>query len=78
MLARMQTVEALYEAGVLRPTAPLTLLPGERVRLIVVRHPDPRRWDLERLRTTAGDEDGRLAERGLADWAAALEEQDRP
>jgi predicted DNA-binding antitoxin AbrB/MazE fold protein len=40
---------ARYEDGLLKPEKPLTLAPGERVALIVVRHPDPKRWDLERL-----------------------------
>jgi len=78
MLVAMQTVEARYEAGILRPISPLTLLPGEQVRLIVVRRPDPHRWDLARLRDVADVEDRGLAELGLAEWADDLEAQDHP
>jgi hypothetical protein len=38
-------IEARYEEGLLKPEKPLALAPGERVALIVLRHPDPRRWD---------------------------------
>jgi hypothetical protein len=51
---------------------PLSLTPGKRVALIVVRHPDPRRWDLERLAKSTGEEDRDLTEQGLAEWADAL------
>ena len=68
----MRFIEARYEEGLLRPEAPLTLTPGERVALIVVRHPDPRRWDLARLGKIGTDEDRKLAEQGLAEWADAL------
>jgi predicted DNA-binding antitoxin AbrB/MazE fold protein len=50
----MRFIEARYEKGLLKPEAPLALTPGERVALIVVRHPDPRRWDLERLAKSLG------------------------
>jgi predicted DNA-binding antitoxin AbrB/MazE fold protein len=45
----MRVIEARYEEGLLRLETPLALTPGELVTLIVVRHPDPRRWNLERL-----------------------------
>ena len=73
----MRDIEARYEEGLLKPETPLPLSPGERVALIVVRHPDPRRWDLERLAKSAGQEDRELAEQGLADWADALDREDR-
>jgi predicted DNA-binding antitoxin AbrB/MazE fold protein len=73
----MKLVEALYEKGLLRPTKPLPLRPGERVKLIVVRQPDPKRWNLERLRKTSSTEDLELAENGLADWSARLDEEDQ-
>jgi len=44
-----RVVEAEYEKGMLKPSTPLTLRPGERVHLIVMRQPDPKRWDLSRL-----------------------------
>jgi predicted DNA-binding antitoxin AbrB/MazE fold protein len=50
----MRTVEALYEDGLLKPQTPLSLRPGERVGVIVVRQPDPSRWNLDRLAREAG------------------------
>jgi len=72
----MRFIEARYEEGLLKPESPLALTPGERVALIVVRHPDPKRWDLERLAKGGAEEDRVLAEQGLADWADALDEED--
>jgi len=72
----MRVIEARYEAGLLKPETPLALAPGELVGLIVVRHPDPRRWDLARL-ARCSEEDQALAEQGLGEWAAALEAEDR-
>ena len=72
----MGPVDALYENGLLRPVAPLSLRPGERVSVIVVRKADPDRWDLSRLGAQS-DDDLALAEAGLADWAAALDREDR-
>jgi predicted DNA-binding antitoxin AbrB/MazE fold protein len=69
-------VEALYEGGFLRPAKPLNLRPGERVGLIVVRHPDPTRWDLARLASTDPEEDD-LTTAGLDSWADALDREDR-
>jgi predicted DNA-binding antitoxin AbrB/MazE fold protein len=69
-------VEALYEDGFLRPAKPLNLRSGERVGLIVVRRPDPARWDLTRLGAHP-DEDAELAAAGLDDWADALDREDR-
>ena len=45
----MKPVEASYEKGLLRPAKPLPLGEGEHVRLIVVRKPDPTRWDLDKI-----------------------------
>src|SRR2546425_10385337 len=52
----MRPVDALYENGLLRPVSPLPLRSGERVALIVIRRPDPRRWDFTRL-AAHGDDD---------------------
>ncbi|MFL6195212.1 MAG: antitoxin AF2212-like protein [Thermoanaerobaculia bacterium] len=71
----MRVIEARYEEGLLKPETPLMLTPGERVALIVVRRPDPKRWDLEKL-AKAGAEDQELAEQGLAEWADALDDED--
>src|SRR3954467_10400301 len=73
----MRLVEARYEEGLLRPEKPLSLRQGEQVALIVVRRPDPRRWNLERLAKSGKEEDLGLAEEGLAEWADALDEEDR-
>lgn len=72
----MRFIEARYEEGLLKPETPLALTPGERVALIVVRHPDPRRWDLKRLAKSGAGEDRMLAEQGLAEWADALDRED--
>jgi predicted DNA-binding antitoxin AbrB/MazE fold protein len=71
----MRPVEARYEDGLLRPAKPLALRPGERVGLIVVRRPDPARWDLARLAGNA-TEDSELAGAGIGNWAADLEKED--
>jgi len=64
------------ESGLLRPTRPLALRPGERVRLIVVRQPDPKRWDMARLAKTCSEDESALTEQGLANWSANLDEED--
>lgn len=72
----MRPVEARYEDGVLKPTEALPLRSGERVGVVVLRLPDPKRWDLARLaRVTPEDEE--LASAGLHDWADALDREDR-
>lgn len=73
----MLTIEASFEKGLLRPTTPLKLRPGERVSLIVVRRPDPSRWNLDRLARSSTDEDLALAEEDLGAWADALDAEDR-
>jgi predicted DNA-binding antitoxin AbrB/MazE fold protein len=76
-MALMRLVEAQYESGLLRPTRPLALRPGERVRLIVVRQPDPKRWDMARLAKTCSAGESALTEQGLENWSANLDEEDR-
>jgi predicted DNA-binding antitoxin AbrB/MazE fold protein len=73
----MRLIEARYEDGMLRPTERLALRPGERVNLIVVRRPDPSRWNLSQLAKTADADELALAEEGLADWADTLDAEDR-
>jgi predicted DNA-binding antitoxin AbrB/MazE fold protein len=73
----MKLVEAHYEKGLLKPTKPLPLRPGERVNLIIVRQPDPGRWNLDRLRKTSSAEDLELAEQGLAEWSDRLNKEDQ-
>lgn len=73
----MRPIEAVYEDGLLKPEEPLALKQGERVSLLIVRHSDPKRWDLERLAKGGLEEDLTLAAQGLAEWAAALDAEDR-
>ncbi|MBE7484722.1 MAG: DUF104 domain-containing protein [Polyangiaceae bacterium] len=72
----MRTVEALYVDGLLKPDRPLPLQPGERVGVILVRRPDPARWDLRRIAAASGGEDEALAAAGLESWADALDAED--
>ena len=77
ILRYMEIIEAEFENGVLRPTRRLALRPGERVGIVVVRRPDPARWNLARLSKIAAADEEKLAEEGLGDWAAALDREDR-
>jgi predicted DNA-binding antitoxin AbrB/MazE fold protein len=61
----------------LKPSTPLALRPGERVRLIVMRQPDPKRWDLSRLAQKPAVDEAGLTEQGLEGWAANLDGEDR-
>lgn len=72
----MRPVEARYEEGVLKPTQPLPLRSGERVGLVVLRLPDPERWNMARLARATG-EDADMAGAGIEDWADALDREDR-
>ena len=71
----MRPVEASYEDGFLKPAQPLKLRQGEKVAVIVLRHPDAARWDMKRLAAGAA-EDGTLATAGLDAWADALDVED--
>ena len=73
----VRVVEAQYEDGVLRPAQRLGLRPGEQVGLIVVRRPDPSRWDLARLVKAGNREDLALAEQGLTEWSGELDATER-
>jgi len=73
----MEIIEAEFENGVLRPMRRLALRPGERVGIVVVRRPDPARWNLARLTKIAAANEEKLAEEGLGDWADALDREDR-
>lgn len=76
MIAAMRFIEARHEEGLLKSETPLALAPGERVALIVIRHPDPKRWDLQRLAKSSETEDRLLAEYGLTEWADELDRED--
>lgn len=76
ILTAMRPVEARYEDGVLKPEKPLPLRAGDRVGVIVLRRPDPARWDLQRL-AAAAEEDEALASAGLDDWADTADGEDR-
>ncbi len=70
-------MDALYDQGLLRPAEPLSLRQGETVRLILLPRPDAKRWDLSRFPQSAQKENLALATLGLAEWADALEAEDR-
>ena len=72
----MRVVEAQYEKGLLRPSTPLALRPGECVHLIVVRKPEASRWDFARFSNRSGADETALTEQGLEDWVANLDEED--
>jgi predicted DNA-binding antitoxin AbrB/MazE fold protein len=72
----MRFVEARYEKGLLKPAEPLALRSGEWVNLMVVRRADPSRWNLDRLAKGVTTEELALAEQGLSDWAAKLDQED--
>jgi hypothetical protein len=42
---------------------PLKLRPGERVGLIIVKRPDPSRWNLDRIANTVDVEDKQLTDK---------------
>ena len=71
----MELIEAEFNEGVLRPMRRLRLRPGERVGIVIVRRPDPSRWDLARLSKVTRDEDI-LTQTGLAEWEAAFRRED--
>lgn len=77
ILARMSLIEAEFENGMLRPSSPLRLRPGERVGIVVVRRPDRSRWDLERLSRAPSSDESRLTEQGLGEWVTALDREDK-
>ena len=72
----MEVIEAEFKDGVLRPIRRLPLRAGERVGILVVRRPDPLRWDLARLSKVIQEDDA-LAEAGLAEWDTTLSHEDR-
>jgi len=72
-----RVVEAEYEKGMLKPSTPLALHPGERVHLIVMRQPDPNRWDLSGFAQNPEADEAALMEQGLGGWAANLDQEDR-
>lgn len=73
----VEVIEAEFKNGVLHPMRRLALRPGERVGIVLVRRPDPARWDLARLSKPAGRDEAGLAEKGLTDWASALDREDQ-
>ena len=70
------TVEARYENGFLKPTGPLKHRQGEKVAVIVLRHPDPTRRDMKRIAADSA-EDETLAASGLDSQVDALDSEDR-
>lgn len=76
-IRRLEFIEADYSDGVLRPKQPLRLRPGERVGIMIVRRPDARRWNLERLARTPAKGEDELTAEGLEAWSEMLDEEDR-
>jgi predicted DNA-binding antitoxin AbrB/MazE fold protein len=72
----LRFVEAEFDKGMLKPSTPLALRPGERVHLIVMRQADPKRWDLSRLAQPPAADETLLAELGPEGWAANLDAED--
>jgi len=52
----MELIEAEFNDGVLRPMRSLALRQGERVGIVIVRRPDPSRWDLARFPKVSAEE----------------------
>lgn len=55
----------------------LPLRAGEQVRVIVLRPPDPKRWNLERFSKLGKEEDLALSQEGIAQWCEELDREDR-
>ena len=72
----MRPVGARFEDGVLKPAERLDLRQGERVRLLVLRRSDPKRWDFKRL-AAVPTEDVELGTTGLDTRVDALDAEDR-
>jgi len=72
-----RVVEAEFEKGMFKPSTPLALRPGERVHLIVMRQPDPKRSDLSRLAPSPAADAAVLAAQGREGWTANLDAEDR-
>lgn len=78
MIQCMRIVEAEFNNGMLRPVQPLPLRPGEHVGIVLVRRPDPSRWDMRRLsKAFNSEEDRQLSEEGLGYWTDALSCEDQ-
>lgn len=72
----MGIIEAEYDGSVLRPLERIALRRGEHVAIVIMRRPDPARWDFGRL-SPDDPEDRQLAEQGLVEWADELDQEDR-
>jgi hypothetical protein len=72
----MRPIEALCEDGLPKAKTPLSPRPGEEVGVILIRHPEPRRWNLQRLASGGRNDDLLLAEQGLAEWRDTLAAKD--
>lgn len=73
----MRPVEARYYNGFLKPAQPRKRRQPEKVAVVLIRHPDPARWDVERL-AVGRAEDEALASANLDAWVDALDADDCP
>jgi predicted DNA-binding antitoxin AbrB/MazE fold protein len=73
----MKTFAMRYEDGVLKPSKPLPLSPGESVEVVLIGPADPRLQNLQRFAAEHGEDLDFLTRVGLDEWSAMLEREDR-
>jgi predicted DNA-binding antitoxin AbrB/MazE fold protein len=73
----MKTFAMRYEDGVLKPSNPLPLSPGENVEVVLIGPTDPRLKNLQRFAADHGEELDFLTSVGLEEWSAMLGKEDR-
>ena len=73
----MKTFEMRYEDGVLKPSMPLPLSPGESVEVVLIGPTDPRLKNLQRFASEHGEDLDFLTRVGLVEWCATLDKEDR-
>ena len=73
----MRTFEVRYEDGVLKPKEPLPLVPGQEVKVVLLRQQDPDRWARWETAVSQTEEEKWLTEVGIDEWLAMLDEEDK-
>jgi len=76
-LEPMKTFEVRYEDGVLKPSGPLPLSPGESVEVVLIGPTDPKLRNLQRFAAEHGEDLDFLTRVGLEEWSAMLDTEDR-